>query len=110
VLEGNNTSIEKACMIIFQLMMKDVEFFQNVSRLLKRPLMEKIEMLVKAQNSIKQNQANSQNNSVNTESNLKAKEEHKSQEINQGIADTATNTGSSNTGGMSKLRALKFSK
>jgi hypothetical protein len=110
IFEGNNTTIEKACMIVFQLMMKDAEFFQSVSKFLKRPLMEKIEMLVKAQNSIKQNQANAQSNSVKTESNMKTKEDHKSQEINQGNTDTTTNTGSGNTGGVSKLRALKFSK
>ena len=105
--EMNNSNLEKVCMIVYQLMNKDKDFYQNISRHLKKSLIEKIEILIKAHESIKQNQVNNQYFQSNLLEFSEKKKEIKEDKIS--IQNTTSTKVSNHTSTTSKLKALKFS-
>ena len=94
-------------MIVYQLMNKDKDFYQNISRHLKKSLIEKIEILIKAHESIKQNQVNNQYFQSNLLEFSEKKKEIKEDKIS--IQNTTSTKVSNQTSTTSKLKALKFS-
>ena len=99
-------------MIVYQLITKDMEFFQKMSKYLNTSLIEKIELLAKTHKSIKQIQENNRFTSTNKEIQIEKKsDELKSQDLSHSMNQNSNNNEISNAAiTTSKLRAVKFSK
>ena len=98
-------------MITIKLMSKDMVFFGSISKFLKKPLIERLDMIIKAQLIMKQTTAQ---NNQNTAPKLDKNVETKSNEVNTPNAnnDLKTNvnvTNQTSSTATSKLKALKFS-